>query len=65
MKTNTLGKRLYALRHAASMTIPELSEKSDVASSTISDAENDKTDIRVATLVRMLDALGKRGGFRL
>lgn len=63
-KPETLGTKLLRYRRDAGLTIPELSEKSNVAMGTISDAENDLTDFRVSTLVALLTALGKKEAFR-
>lgn len=65
MSKPTLGQRLARLRHKARLTIPELHRKSGVATGTISNAENDKKDIRVSTLIKLLEAMGKRKPFRL
>jgi transcriptional regulator with XRE-family HTH domain len=63
-KPETLGTKLYRYRQDASLTIPQLSEKSGVAMGTISDAENDLTDFRVSTLIALLKALGQINTFK-
>ena len=63
-KPETLGAKLLRYRQSAGLTIPQLAEKSDVAMGTISNAENDKTDFRVSTLVALLTALEKINTFK-
>jgi len=63
-KPETLGAKLLRYRQSAGLTIPELSVKSGVALGTISDAENDRTDFRVSTLIALLTALGQINHFR-
>ena len=63
-KPETLGQKLLRYRQAAGMTIPDLSIKSGVAMGTISDAENDRTDFRVSTLVALLKATNQLSNFR-
>lgn len=63
-KPETLGAKLLRYRREAGMTIPDLSVKSGVAMGTISDAENDRTDFRVSTLVALLKAVGQINNFR-
>ena len=63
-KTETLGEKLLRYRTAAGLTIPELSTKSGVATGTISNAENDRDDLRVSTLTSLLSAMGRLHSFR-
>jgi predicted transcriptional regulator len=65
MSTPTLGQRLACMRRKAGLTIPELHRSSGVSTGTISDAENDKKDMRVSTLIKILDATKQRKSFRL
>ena len=63
-KRPTVGERLLRHRQSAGLTIPQLAEKSGVATGTISDVENNRSDFRVSTLVALLTALGQLNNFR-
>jgi transcriptional regulator with XRE-family HTH domain len=63
-KRETIGARLLRHRQNAGLTIPQLAEKSGVATGTISDVENNRSDFRVSTLVALLTALGQLNTFK-
>ena len=65
MTRPTLGQRIARMRREARLTIPELHRRSGVAIGTISDAEHDKKDLRVSTLIKLLEAMGRRKNFCL
>lgn len=63
-KRETIGERLLRHRQNAGLTIPQLAEKSGVATGTISDVENNRSDFRVSTLIALLTALGQLNTFK-
>ena len=63
-KRKTIGERLLHHRQNAGLTIPQLAEKSGVATGTISDVENNRSDFRVSTLIALLTALGQLNTFK-
>lgn len=63
-KRETIGERLLRHRQNAGLTIPQLAERSGVATGTISDVENNRSDFRVSTLIALLTALGQLNTFK-
>lgn len=53
-----VGEQVRKYRKLKHLTLGELGEKTSLAPSTISDAENGKSQFSVKSLVRIADALG-------
>jgi quercetin dioxygenase-like cupin family protein len=54
----TLGARLKAVRRARRLSLAEVSEATDVSASFLSLVENDKSDIAIGRLVRLIEFYG-------
>jgi quercetin dioxygenase-like cupin family protein len=54
----SLGARLKAVRHARRLSLAEVSEATDVSASFLSLVENDKSDISIGRLVRLIEFYG-------
>jgi quercetin dioxygenase-like cupin family protein len=54
----SLGARLKAVRRARRLSLAEVSEATDVSASFLSLVENDKSDISIGRLVRLIDFYG-------
>ncbi|MFQ5603908.1 MAG: cupin domain-containing protein [bacterium] len=57
--TFNVGKKLKSLRQESNLTIKELSAKSGVSTTHISDIERDNTSPTLATLIKLISALGQ------